>query len=226
MPSYPSVFLGSAEVVPVELAAAYAAFGNGGLRVEPHLVRSVEDRSGEVVWTAEDVAPEPVLDPGVAFLTLDALRGVVDGGTGWRVRQAGYQGPAAGKTGTTDEGKDAWFVGLTPDLVAAVWLGFDAPRTIVQGAGGGALAAPVWGRVAAAVPHPSDAPGWRRPPGVVEATIDRTTGHLASEHCPGEVVGPELYLAGTEPTLRCPRHEGGFFEKVISGVKALFKGGG
>jgi penicillin-binding protein 1A len=225
VPSYPSVFLGSAEVVPVELAAAYAAFGNGGRRVTPHLIRSIEDRSGRTIWIPDDTAPKPVLDPAVAFLTLEILRGVVDGGTGWPVREAGYSGAAAGKTGTTDGGKDAWFVGLTPEISAAVWLGFDGPRTIVPGAGGGALAAPVWGRIAAAIPAPRETPGWRAPTGVVEVAVDRSTGHVASDYCPGDVVESEIFLAGTEPTVQCPVHREGFLRTVVGGVKKLLGGG-
>ncbi|MGD2068274.1 MAG: transglycosylase domain-containing protein [Gemmatimonadota bacterium] len=226
IPRYPSIFLGSAEVVPAELTAAYAAFGNGGLRVVPHLVTRIEDASGETVWEPENIDPEPAMDPAVAWLTLEALRGVIDGGTGWRARQDGYRGPAAGKTGTTDEGRDAWFVGLTPDLVAGVWLGFDAPRTIVPGGGGGALAAPVWGHLAAAARAASGSgtPAWSRPPGVVEATIDRSTGQLAGEHCPGELVVTEYFLEGTAPRERCPIHQGGLIDRIISGVKDLFGG--
>ena len=223
IPPYPSIFLGSAEVVPVELAAAYAAFGNGGMRVVPHLIRRVEDADGALVWEPDDVAPAPAMDPAVAYLTLEAMRGVVDGGTGWRAREAGYAGPAVGKTGTTDEGRDAWFVGLTPGMVAAVWIGFDAPRTVVDGAGGGALAAPVWGRLAAAAGGGGE---WSRPPGVVEALLDRSTGALATDHCPEEVVGTELFLEGTAPTARCPVHEGGLLDRILGGIADLVGGGG
>lgn len=226
LPPWPSVFLGATEVVPAELVAAYAAFGNGGHRVVPHLITRVEDRSGEVVWKPTDVAPAPALDPAAAWVTLDAMRGVVDGGTGWRVRQAGYTGPAAGKTGTTDEGKDAWFVGLTPGLAMGVWLGFDAPRPILPGASGGALAAPVWGRIAGAVAGGAAAEGrWRPPAGVIRVAVDTESGARATEHCPEENVVEEVFIAGTEPLEQCPLH-GGFLEKVLDGVKRIIRLGG
>ena len=234
LPSVPSLFLGSAEVVPAELVAAYAAFGNGGRRVTPHLITRIEDGDGEVLWTPEGVAPEPVLDPGVAYLTLDVLRSVVSDGTGWRVRDEGYHGLAAGKTGTTDGSRDAWFVGMTPGTVAGVWLGFDAPRTIVGDAGGGQLAAPVWGRMMARAsrdPRGSgdalfgDRVGWRQPPGVVEVAVDSETGLLATNGCPGEQVVRGLYLEGTQPLSRCPRHDGNFLEDALRGLQKLITGG-
>lgn len=225
IPDYPSTLLGSAEVVPLELVAAYAPFTNGGHRVEPRIVTRVEAPDGAVLWQPETSEPESVIDPGVAYLVRDAMRDVVDGGgTGWRVRQAGYRGPVAGKTGTTDEARDAWFVGVTPDLVAGVWLGFDEPKTIVPGASGGNLAAPVWGRLMRAYEQEAAPPGrsWTRPTGVIEALVDTSTGHRATRHCPEEVVETELFLVGTDPALQCPRHTAGFFDRVLGGVKELF----
>jgi len=225
IPDYPSTLLGSTEVVPLELVAAYAPFTNGGYRVEPHVVTRVDAPDGTVLWQTGAAEPERVLDPAIAYLVRDAMRDVVDGGgTGWRVRQAGYRGPVAGKTGTTDEARDAWFVGVTPDLVAGVWLGFDAPKTIVPGASGGNLAAPVWGRMMRDYERtaPSSGRTWSRPTGVVEAVVDTSTGHRATRHCPREVVTTELFLVGTDPALHCPRHSAGFFDRVLGGVKGLF----
>ncbi|NIP77731.1 MAG: penicillin-binding protein 1A, partial [Gemmatimonadetes bacterium] len=127
IPEYPSIFLGSAEVVPAELVAAFAAFGNGGYRVQPQLIVRVEDRDGAVLWQAHPPTRQ-ALDPGVAFLTLTLLEEVVNSGTAAVIRRKGFWLPAAGKTGTTNDGKDVWFIGMTPDLAAGVWLGFDRPR--------------------------------------------------------------------------------------------------
>ena len=108
--------------------------------------------------------------------------------------------PVAGKTGTTDDYTDVWFVGMTPDLVAGVWMGFDQPRTIARGAAGGTLAAPVFGRIAAAYYKANRAPrDWQPPAGVVAVELDRVTGRPADPFTPAERRYVEYFLAGTEP---------------------------
>jgi len=226
VPPYPSIFLGSAEVVPAELVAAYAAFGNGGTRVRPRLIERVEDSDGNVLWRAP-VAREKALDPGVAYLTLSMLRDVVDHGTGQSVRRHGFGLPAAGKTGTTNDGKDAWFIGLTPDLVAGVWLGFDRPRPIVANASGGALAAPVWARFMDEAYRGRPAPReWIPPAGLVRADVDTQSGYLATADCPVEDVRSEYFLPGTEPRDHCPLHPRSGIERLLDrlwrGVKRIF----
>jgi penicillin-binding protein 1A len=206
IPSFPSIFLGAAEVVPVELVAAYATFGNGGYRVTPHLITRVEDDTGNILWRAP-ATRERALDDGVAFLTLSMLRDVVDHGTGAAARRAGYHGPAAGKTGTTNAGKDAWFVGLTPDLLARAWLGFDRPATIVSNASGGALAAPVWGDLMARAYHDREPEGyWAPPTSLYQVVIDELSGFRATGNCPPEETRTEYFLPGTEPRDYCPAH--------------------
>jgi penicillin-binding protein 1A len=215
IPAFPSIHLGSAEVVPAELVAAFAAFGNGGYRVEPRLVQRVEDRRGNVLWRAP-AAQHQVLDPGVAFLTLTLMEEAVNTGTGTAVRANGFWQPAAGKTGTTNEGKDVWFVGLTPDLVAGVWLGFDRPRPIMPGASGGRLAAPVWADLMANAyrTRPTPAP-WAPPANVVSVQIDDKTGYLATSGCPPEDTRIEYFLVGTEPRSYCPIHSSRGVERVL-----------
>jgi len=228
LPPYPSLLLGTAEVVPAELVAAYAAFGNGGFRVRPHLINRIEDSGGRVLWETREER-EPALDPRVAHLTLTALQEVVDRGTGRGVRAAGYGGAAAGKTGTTDRGRDLWFVGLTPGLAAGVWIGFDRPRSVVAGASGGRLAAPVWARVAAAWAgaRAKGEPGpetWRPPESLVRAEIDETSGFLAHGACPGERVRSEWFLPGTEPVHRCPLHERNVARRFFDRIRSVFGG--
>ena len=158
VPALPATSLGAFEASLLQTTAAYAAFGNGGRRVSPHLILRVESSDGTQVWSEPEGAPlERVLGPREAFVVLDALRAVVDRGTGASVRSSGYHGPAAGKTGTTNDGRDAWFIGLTPDLVAGVWIGFDQPRPIIPGRGGSALAAPAWAASAASTASSSRA---------------------------------------------------------------------
>ena len=204
---YPSSFIGAAEVVPMELVAAYSVFASGGTLVKPRLIRKVVDPDGRVVYQSA-VERRFVLSPAVSFLTTSLMRDVVDRGTGSGVRAALPASiPAAGKTGTTDEGADVWFIGVTPDVVAGVWLGFDRPQAILADASGGGLAAPVWGRVVADYyrRHTPPAP-WNAPPDLQVREVDRRTGMLATPYCPREDVVSEFFLAGTEPTQSCPLH--------------------
>jgi penicillin-binding protein 1A len=226
---YPSTFLGAADVIPMELVAAYAPFANGGYAVRPRLVRRVEDADGQVLWD-EGVQRRYAISPGVAYLSTSLMRDVVDRGTGSGVRAAGlpYEVPAAGKTGTTNEGADVWFVGYTPDLLAGVWLGFDRPRAILGSASGGGLAAPVWGRVVAgyyqshAVPLP-----WPVPSDLVVARIDRASGLLAGPGCPDQVV-EEYFVTGSAPTESCPTQAddlGGWLGRAVRDVGDWLGGG-
>src|SRR5690606_1482005 len=171
IPNFPSIYLGAGEVVPAELVAAYAPFGNGGHTIDPHFITRIEDGGGRVVYQREARAGSRAVDGRLAFLVLDMMRDVVRRGTGTAAGGIGV--PVAGKTGTTNDSKDVWFVGLTPRLVAGVWLGFDRPATIVNGGGGGQLAAPVWSRfMRVASRGHGDAPDWTPPPGVIQATVD------------------------------------------------------
>ncbi|MDX1567137.1 MAG: transglycosylase domain-containing protein [Longimicrobiales bacterium] len=223
IPAYPSLFLGSADVVPAELVAAFAAFENGGMRVEPHLITRIESPEGEVLWESPPEA-EPALDSRVAFLVRSVLEDVVDDGTGWRVRAQGLTGPAAGKTGTTNDGRDVWFVGMRPGIVGGVWLGFDRPRSILPGATGGRLAAPVWARMMLSLPtSPADSLLWTPPAGVTQEEIDGSTGYLANESCPEEHVRTEYFLEGTEPRQICPLHGRDLMDRIVQGIRSLFR---
>jgi penicillin-binding protein 1A len=204
VPNNPAVALGSAEVRPIELVGAYAAFANLGTGVTPHVVRRVEDRDGRVIWEAETEGAE-VVDPAEAFVLTSMLRDVVDRGTGTPVRAAGFQGAAAGKTGTTNAATDVWFVGYTPDMVAAVWFGFDRPQTIVTGASGGTLAAPVWGRMMKRVYAGRRVPiEWAPPRGVVTEKVDRATGMAMDQGCPGSgATYTEYFVHGAPPRSGC-----------------------
>jgi penicillin-binding protein 1A len=206
---FPSTFLGAASVMPLQMVAAYAPFTNGGAAVAPRLIQRVTDGQGRVLYQGP-TSRRYVLSPSVAFLATSLMRDVVDRGTGSGVRTSGglpYSVPAAGKTGTTNSAADVWFIGVTPDVVAGVWLGFDRPQAILGSASGGGLAAPVWGRVLARWyrTHPVPAP-WAQPPDVVARTIDTESQMLATAECPGEQVREELFVSGTEPAEFCPVH--------------------
>ena len=141
----PSVALGSGEVTLSAITAAYGAFANNGAVFHPHLVRRVVDRDGLVLFENKSV-PQQAIRPVTAYLMADMLRGVIDGGTAYGVRQMGFSLPAGGKTGTTNDYKDAWFIGFTPSLVTGVWVGYDQPQTIRRNGYAAELAVPMWTR--------------------------------------------------------------------------------
>jgi 1A family penicillin-binding protein len=181
IPNVPATALGSAEVRPIDLVRAYAAFANGGMLPEPYVIERIEDRHGAVVYQVEPQR-DRVVDPAAAYVLTTMLRDVVDRGTGTPVRAAGYRGPAAGKTGTTNGATDIWFVGYTPELVGAVWFGLDRPQTIVREASGGTIAAPVWGRIMSRISRGRGE--FTMPRGVVTETVDRVTGYVVDPACP------------------------------------------
>jgi penicillin-binding protein 1A len=196
----PSVVLGSAEVTPIEMTAAFAAFANLGDRPEPRFVTRVEDRDGNVVWSSE-VHRERVIEPTTAFMTVSLMQDVVNRGTATSVRASGFTQPAAGKTGTTNDAADIWFIGFTPNIVGTIWMGFDERQTIVRRATGGELAAPVWARVMRRTGQRSA--GWTPPPGVEMRMVDQY-GNLLADNCPamGEL-RREYFLEGSAPMASC-----------------------
>jgi penicillin-binding protein 1A len=197
---FPSSALGASVVQPLNFVVAYAPFANGGSAVEARFIDRIEDRSGRVVHAVRPAGLTPAMDPRVAFIVRDMLREAVERGTGTAARRAVPAGiPLAGKTGTSNDNADVWFVGLTPDLVAGAWLGFDTPRTIAAGAGGASLAAPIVGRLLGAVPPQRGAPAWEPPSGVIAVAFDRSTGREAAAGTPRERLVQEWFLEGTEP---------------------------
>ena len=202
--SVPATAIGASAVRPIELVAAYTAFDNDGAVVVPRLLTRIDDRSGRTVWGSGSVVPTMVLDSGVAFIARDMMRDVVDrpDGTASIVRRTLAAAiPAAGKTGTTNDNTDVWFVGMTPDLVTGVWLGFDRPRSIAVGAAGGTLAAPIWAHIMSDYYAGRDATEWAPPPSLVTAELDRLTGQLADSTTPPDRQYLEYFLPGTEPAV-------------------------
>jgi 1A family penicillin-binding protein len=201
IPRYPAIAIGAAEVTLLEMVTAYATLAALGERPEPRFVSHVTDRHGRTVWR---VAPRTtnVMPRDVAFLATDLMRDVVDRGTGTAVRAAGFRHPAAGKTGTTNESADVWFIGSTPSIAAGIWIGTDERQRIMAQATGGRLAAPVWGRVMRAVAATGE--DWTPPPGVERLQVDEF-GNVVAANCPtyGEL-RQEYFLRGTAATFGCP----------------------
>ena len=202
IPPYPSIFIGSADVYPVQMIAAYSVFAYLGLRTTPHAILKVENAEGKVVWQPA-TEREAVLSPEEAWLMVSMMKDVVVRGTGARIWSSGFHVPAGGKTGTTNDGADVWFIGYTADLVAGVWMGFDKPQKIKANAQGGELASPAWASFMTEVyrrkPPPPD---WPRPDGVIVREIDALSGRLANSSCMTALT-TEFFVQGTEPTGTC-----------------------
>ncbi|MGH7648395.1 MAG: penicillin-binding protein 1A, partial [Gemmatimonadaceae bacterium] len=194
IPPYPSIHIGSADVYPLEMIAAYTTFATLGVRATPFGITRVEDATGHVIFQAN---PQRyvVLSPEEAWLMVDMMKDVVRRGTAASVWASGFHIPAGGKTGTTNDYSDVWFIGFTPDLVAGVWMGFDRPQRIMSDAQGGRLAAPAWlgfmNEVYSRRPVPSD---WPRPEDIISRDIDWTTGLLRNPFCPDSDVTTEFFI--------------------------------
>jgi len=202
----PSISIGAADVVPLEIISAYTAFANDGQRADPQAILRVEDRDGNILWQPT-VRRTQVLEPSVAWLITDVLRDVVRRGTAAGTVGAQINFTAAGKTGTTNDGFDVWFVGFTPELVTGVWIGFDQPKKIMNNAQGGRLAAPAWTTMMKEVyDRRSTSFQWSRPEDLQVAEIDSTTGFLATPFCPRPLRYVESFAPGTVPTTYCPVH--------------------
>lgn len=193
----PSLALGSFEATPLEMAAAYATLAGGGIRSQPTAVLRVETPAGEEI-EGEGLDLRRTLPAEPVHLVHRALQGVVEEGTGRSLRQLGYEGPAAGKTGTTSRYRDAWFVGYTPEAVALVWVGFDRNRSL--GLTGAQAALPVWARFARSVPEPFRA-SFRTPEGVERVRVDSATGALGDPSCGAWTW--EYFVEGTGPEAAC-----------------------
>jgi penicillin-binding protein 1A len=197
----PASALGASVVRPLDYVAAYTVWANMGSVVEPRIITRIDDTNGRVVLQRGPSTPQSVIDPRIAFIVRDMMRDAAERGTGAPARRAVPANvPVAGKTGTTNDNVDVWFMGVTPDLVAGVWLGFDRPKTIAPGVAGGTLAAPIWGEMMASYYANRPAPAaWVPPLGMVTAELDRVTGQLADAATPAERRYTEYFIPGTEP---------------------------
>jgi len=206
IPPYPSIHIGAADVYPIELISAYTAFANLGVRAAPNAIVRVENQKGEILWQPTPTRTQ-VLSPEEAWLMVDIMKDVVRRGSAAGIWASGFQIPAGGKTGTTNDGTNVWFIGYTADLVAGVWMGLDRPQKIKSNAQGGVLAAPAWTAFMNEVYRRKPrSPDWPKPISVVTREIDRTTSLLQTPYCPRELVMSEFFISGTEPTRDCDRH--------------------
>lgn len=206
----PSLSLGAFEVTPMELAAAYTIFPNGGIRAEPVSIINIATKEGEVL-ERRSIEMKRVFDAGPVYVATDVMKGVLNRGTGAGARALGFKGVAAGKTGTTSEYRDAWFVGFTPSLLALTWVGFDDNAKINMS--GSRAALPMWaefmkayvGNTTEDFPSPKD---------VILVKVDPLSGQIATKACPETSFEP--FVEGTEPEESCELHpETGIFKKMF-----------
>jgi 1A family penicillin-binding protein len=227
-PSVPSLALGASDVTLVALTSAYGAFADAGLLHPPVLIRRVEDSAGRILYQDPGKSQRAVTE-ATAFLMSSMLADVINAGTAYKARQSGFTLPAAGKTGTTNDYVDAWFVGFTPHLVTGVWVGFDQPKTIVRNGYAAELAVPIWGGFMKTATK-GDQPDWFvKPAGVVAVNVCRVSGKLPNAGCGAvQAVGDDGLLAtksqvytdyfvkGTQPTTICPLHPGGILAEAAT----------
>jgi penicillin-binding protein 1A len=233
-PSVPSLALGASEVTLMSLTAAYGAFANGGIVRQPVLIRKVEDSDGQVLYT-DAAKSHRAVSESTAFLMSSMLADVVNAGTAYRARQSGFTLPAAGKTGTTNDYVDAWFVGYTPHLVTGVWVGFDQPSTITSNGYAGDLAVPLWASFMKVATKGAKPEWFDRPANVIGVNVCRVSGKLPNDGCNNvEVVNrdggtesrsmvyTEYFVNGTQPTTECPLHPS---PSLMDRLAGLFGGG-
>jgi penicillin-binding protein 1B len=206
---FPSITLGVFELTPLEVAQAYTLFTNGG-QVRP--LRAI----ARIQADSTPIAPKsaglvPVASPQSAFLVTNMMRSVLNEGTGAGARGLGFTHDSAGKTGTTNDLRDAWFVGFTPELLTVVWVGFDDNQPL--GLSGGRAAMPIWAEFMKTAVAGKKSVTFQVPPGITYADIDRQSGKLALPSCPGTFT--EAFAAGTEPQEYCPLNHGAVEETAF-----------
>ena len=221
LPDVPSLALGTGVVSPLDLTAAYTMFPGDGQIVHPRGMISVFDSGGRQVYD-RPVEREQLISPAVAFQMTSMLRDVIERGTGAPARTLGVRGPVAGKTGTTDDYHDAWFVGYSTSIVVGVWVGFDQPAPIAREGYGARVALPIWAdfmkRTAKQFP-PSE---FAMPPGIHSVDLCSVSYLAPVDGCP---VYSEFFKDGDSvPTQLCPIHQGSLKQRASRAIEGFFRG--
>ena len=213
---YPSAALGAFEVIPLELARAYCVFASGGIQPFPLSLKEVKSETGQIL-EQRHASIKRLIPPDKAYIINDLLKSVVTRGTARSLKNGGVNWPVAGKTGTTNDSRDAWFVGYTPDILALVWVGFDNGDSVsVTGA---KAALPIWTELMKAVPQYVSGEWFTMPEGVVRRVVCSESGKLAVKgSCPDPV--EEVFLEDQAPVEVCPVHtENSIFKKFWKGIR-------
>ncbi|MCX8044539.1 MAG: PBP1A family penicillin-binding protein [Desulfobacterota bacterium] len=218
LPPYPSIAIGSAEVIPLELVRAYCVFASGGILQELHALKKVVDQDGKVLMKQMHRGRH-IFSPEKAYMMNSLLRSVVTDGTARAVIEQGIVLPVAGKTGTTNEGRDAWYVGYTPELVCLVWVGFDDGTP--TGCTGAEAAVPIWIQFMKKIRHYLSGNWYQVPEGIEEMNICSTSGTRAGPDC--NAIVREVFLRGTAPNDQCRLHyPGSTVNTILRGIQKIF----
>lgn len=214
-PAVPALALGALETTLLDLTSAYAALANGGVYVAPRLYLSALDHEDQIIARSE-LNEERVANEAPVYILTNILQGAVDRGTAKSIRSTGFTGTVAGKTGTSNDTRDAWFIGYSPALATGVWVGFDDNRKV--GLTGGVASAPIWSEYMQCISRTGlyEDTAFIPPRGVVLVEIDAQSGELPSSECPEENVVSEYFVDGTQPKRLCRLH-GGSSEEIDSG---------
>jgi membrane carboxypeptidase/penicillin-binding protein len=218
-PDVPSLALGSGLVSPLDLTAAFAVFPNLGYRVRPRGMVGVENASGSTVHRVH-IEREKILSEQVSFQMVTMLQDVVQRGTGAAMRSQGIRGPVGGKTGTTSENRDAWFVGFNSSVVVGIWVGFDQPQKIFEGASGSRVALPIWADFMRRTARRLPAAAFEPPDDLRREQICMLSYHRALDGCPSYV---EYFKEGDEvPTQLCQIHQGSLQQRAERALQGVF----
>ncbi len=196
-----SVALGTEETTLHDLLLAYTPLATGGMRPQPRSIIRIYN-SYQKNWEENPPSSTAVISPAAAFITTNMLKDVLTAGTAKNLKKFGLKYHAAGKTGTTSDYKDAWFIGYTPNLITGVWVGYDQPKSGGRGFTGGAIAAPIWERFMRKALSEKSVSDFNIPDSVISVAIDPATGNLATSECP--LQRNEYFASGTEPVDYCP----------------------
>jgi membrane carboxypeptidase/penicillin-binding protein len=204
IPDNPAMLLGALGIPPIEMADAYSTIARIGSRLPLRTIRFVNDDHGNQVSTNDVVQPVQVFPARDMYILADVMKGVIDRGTAANARSMGFKLIAAGKTGTTNDKRDAWFIGFTPKTLALTWIGFDDNAPI--GLSGGEGAVPIWTKFMNAETAGQPNADFAMPGGISLVSVDESSGGLSMPMCPKNVVVQEAFKDGTQPTNVCPLH--------------------
>ncbi|PYQ33683.1 MAG: hypothetical protein DMF57_08560 [Acidobacteria bacterium] len=204
IPDNPAVLLGAVDIPPIEMVDSYSSIARIGNRLPLRTIRFVTDDRGHVVAAADPPQPVQVFPARDMYILVNVMKGVLDRGTAASARSLGFRLTAAGKTGTTNDKRDAWFIGFTPTTLALTWIGFDDNAPV--GLSGGEGAIPIWTRYMVAATAGQPDADFPVPPGISFVEVDETSGGLATPLCPHNVIVRDAFKSGTEPTAPCPLH--------------------
>ena len=233
VPHGAAIYIGSFETDLKDLTSAYTVFPNAGVRKQSYIIERIDDPEHKPIYRAAHVTL-PVMDPGATWMTTRLMQEVMTHGTASSARSLGFKLPAAGKTGTTNDFKDAWFVGFTSSMTCGVWVGFDQPTTIIPHGYGSALALPVWTQVMSKASERYPAEAFRAPVALQQATVCSISNAIATSGCVAAGTAYEVTLPvdkiprgtckvhGGSPTLLGRRMEE-FQEKVKEAPRGIIK---